>query len=40
MEPKTPAEMLQYRCQLYRDAHAFKKPERTPYEVALQTWQF
>ena len=40
MDPKTPAEMLQYRCQLYRDAHAFKKPERTPYEVALQTWQF
>ncbi len=32
--------MLQYRCKLYRDAHAFRKPERTPYEVALQTWQF
>ena len=40
MERKTPAEMLQYRCKLYRDAHAFRKPERTPYEVALQTWQF
>lgn len=37
---KTPEEMLRYRCQLYRDAHAFKKPERTLYEVALQTWHF
>lgn len=39
-EVKNPEEMLKYRCKLFRDAHAFVKPDRTPYEVSLQTWHF
>lgn len=39
-EKKTPKEMLEYRIKLFRDAQAFRKPDRTPVCANVTSWMF